>query len=128
MKCPKCGGETPQNSKFCSYCGSELPQPQKVENHSTVNNITYNINYADDLHYVDSNAKKNKNSNTVIVTGRQKNKWISFFLCLFTIFGHKFYEGKVGMGFIYLFTCGLFGIGWIFDLISLLCKSNPYYV
>lgn len=32
------------------------------------------------------------------------------------------------MGIVYLFTVGLFGIGWIIDLISILCKPNPYYV
>ncbi|MGN0585800.1 MAG: TM2 domain-containing protein, partial [Oscillospiraceae bacterium] len=63
-------------------------------------------------------------------SGRMRNKWVAFFLCLF--FGelgvHKFYEGKVGMGFLYMFTLGLFGIGWFVDLIVLLCKPNPYSV
>lgn len=57
-----------------------------------------------------------------------KNKWVSFILCLCTVCGHKFYEGKKGMGILYLFTAGLFGIGWIIDLITLLFKPNPYYV
>ena len=62
--------------------------------------------------------------------GRLKNKWISFFLCLFLgAFGaHKFYEGRVGMGILYLFTGGLFGIGWFVNCITLLFKPNPYYV
>lgn len=41
---------------------------------------------------------------------------------------HKFYEGKVGMGILYLFTVGLFGIGWVIDCIALLFKPNPYFV
>lgn len=67
-------------------------------------------------------------STPIIIAGKPKNKWIAFFLCLFTICGHKFYEGKIGMGILYLLTAGLFGIGWIIDLISLLMKPNPYYV
>ena len=59
-----------------------------------------------------------------------KSKWTAFFLCLF--FGglgiHKFYEGKILLGIIYLFTLGIFGIGWLIDLIILLFKPNPYYV
>jgi TM2 domain-containing membrane protein YozV len=33
--------------------------------------------------------------------------------------GHKFYLGKVGMGIIYFFTFGVFGIGWFIDLFTL---------
>ncbi len=59
-----------------------------------------------------------------------KSKWVSFFLCLFFgIFGaHKFYEGKIGMGFLYFFTVGLFLIGWIADIIMILKKPDPYPV
>lgn len=35
---------------------------------------------------------------------------------------HKFMAGKTGMGFLYLLTFGLFGIGWIIDTV----KSFPY--
>ena len=58
-----------------------------------------------------------------------KNKWVSFFLCLFLGFvgAHKFYEGRILLGIVYLFTAGLFGIGILFDLITLLFKPNPYY-
>ena len=59
--------------------------------------------------------------------GRMKNKWVAFLLCLF-LGVHKFYEGKVGMGILYLFTVGLFGIGWFIDCIALLFKPNPYFV
>lgn len=58
-----------------------------------------------------------------------KSKWVAFFLCLFLgVFGiHKFYEGRVLLGILYLFTVGLFGIGVIIDLIVLFFKPNPYY-
>lgn len=62
--------------------------------------------------------------------GRMKNKWVAFLLCFFLgVLGiHKFYEGKVGMGILYLFTFGLLGIGWVIDCIVLLFKPNPYFV
>ncbi|MCL2864768.1 MAG: TM2 domain-containing protein [Lachnospiraceae bacterium] len=57
-----------------------------------------------------------------------KRKMISLLLCIFTICGHKFYEGKIGMGIVYLFTGGLFGIGWIMDIIKLAIGPSTYYV
>lgn len=52
----------------------------------------------------------------------EKNKGIELLLCIF--FGwagvHKFYIGKNGYGFLYLFTFGLFGIGWLGDIITIL--------
>ena len=58
-----------------------------------------------------------------------KSKWVAFFLCLFLGYLgiHKFYEGRILLGILYLCTCGLFGFGIIFDLISLFFKPNPYY-
>lgn len=39
---------------------------------------------------------------------------------------HKFAQGKVGMGLLYLFTGGLFGIGWLYDIIIALTNiSKP---
>lgn len=61
---------------------------------------------------------------------QEKNKWIAFLLCAFfgLVGAHKFYEGKIGMGLLYLFTLGLGSIGAIIDFFVLLCKPNPYYV
>ena len=58
-----------------------------------------------------------------------KNKWTSFLLCLFLgwLGIHKFYEGRVLLGIVYLLTGGLFGVGVIVDLIILFFKPNPYY-
>lgn len=77
-----------------------------------------------------SNVNNNTNLNAAMFGIRAKNKWVAFLLCLFLGYlgAHKFYEGKVGMGLLYLFTFGLFGIGWVIDCIALLFKPNPYYV
>ena len=58
-----------------------------------------------------------------------KSKWVAFLLCLFLgVLGiHKFYEGRILFGILYLCTGGLVGIGVIIDLIILLFKPNPYY-
>lgn len=43
--------------------------------------------------------------------------------------GYQFYKNRTGLGILYLFTFGLFGIGWIIDVISAFSeyrrKSNP---
>ena len=54
--------------------------------------------------------------NTVPV--QPKSKIAALIMCIFFgYFGvHQFYVGKVGMGILYIFTIGLFGIGWIIDI------------
>lgn len=130
-KCPECGA-LQGNAKFCQHCGEAIdvdcvvcPKCGKQVGQIKSEQPQVVIN--------NSNSSVNTNTNTNIVgggMGRAKNKWVAFFLCLFLggIGAHKFYEGKVGMGILYIFTVGLFGIGWIIDLISLLFKPNPYYV
>ncbi len=62
-------------------------------------------------------------------TGRSSDKslGIAFFLCLFLgYFGaHYFYCRRPGMGVAYLLTFGLFGIGWMVDLVRILCGKFP---
>ena len=123
--CKHCGGVLPFDAVLCTHCGRQVEefasanQPQIV-----INNQNTNAN-------VNTNTNVNANANAVVGIGlRAKNKWVAFFLCLFLGFlgAHKFYEGKIGMGFLYLLTVGLFGIGWFIDLIALLLKPNPYFV
>ena len=50
-----------------------------------------------------------------------KELWIAYLLCIFLGYLgiHKFYCNKPIWGLVYLFTGGIFGIGWIVDLFLL---------
>ena len=52
----------------------------------------------------------------------EKNKNIALLCAIFGgWFGlHYYYVGRIIMGLIYTFTFGLFGIGWIIDIFSIL--------
>lgn len=116
--CKHCAAKIPKDAVICTACGRQVEQLDGgVQPQVVINNANNNTN-------------TNVNNNVAGIHGRALNKWVAFFLCLFLgYFGaHKFYEGKTGMGVLYLFTGGLFGIGWIIDCISLLFKPNPYYV
>ena len=132
MSCPNCGAVV--KKKFCQHCGEQIDSDcvvcpkcgkQVGELGGNAGNIIINNSSSSSA---SAAASAVANARIHVPVGRPKNKWISFFLCLFTICGHKFYEGKIGMGILYLCTLGLFGIGWIIDLISLIMKPNPYYV
>ena len=118
--CKHCGAKIPAAAIVCTHCGCQVEEMKHTEQPNIVINNT-NAN---------TNTNNNNNINAAMLGIRVKNKWVSFFLCLFLgYFGaHKFYEGKIGMGLLYLFTFGLFSIGWFIDCIVLLFKPNPYYV
>jgi TM2 domain-containing membrane protein YozV len=50
-----------------------------------------------------------------------KNKLTTLLLCIFLggLGIHRFYVGKIGTGIVWLLTGGLFGIGWIVDIVMI---------
>lgn len=54
-----------------------------------------------------------------------KSRTVALLLAIFLgEFGaHRFYVGKIGTGILYLCTGGLFGIGWLVDLIKICVGS-----
>jgi len=54
-----------------------------------------------------------------------KKKSTALILCILGgLFGlHQFYVGCIGKGILYLFTGGIFGIGWIVDIIKIATGS-----
>lgn len=142
--CKYCGSRIDTDAVFCSECGRRLSSedPQRdasgrvfvsnttFSSNTTVNNNTSNINYTTVNIGTQPGASAPQPEYMPVRYGRRVDKWAAFLLCLFLgpIGAHKFYEGKTGMGLLYLFTGGLLGIGWIADLLIILGKSDPYWV
>lgn len=108
MFCRNCGKEIDDGARFCTHCGTSASAgtaPVQPQFQQPVINIV------------------NTNTNVNSFGYEHKSKWVAFFLCLILgEFGaHRFYVGKIGTGIIWLFTFGFFGIGWILDLIIILC-------
>ncbi len=154
--CRYCGARIAADAVFCSACGQRLdetrsapprqpvrqtyqqpvqqtyrqpPQPvyqqpvyqQQPPQPIIINNVNNNVN---------TNTNVNANNGYGMGYRKMCNKWTSLLLCLFLGFlgAHKFYEGKAGLGILYLLTFGIGGIGVIIDFLVLLFKPNPYYV
>lgn len=112
--CKHCGEVIDADCIVCPKCGKQVEELKSAQPQVVVNNTNANVN-------------ANVNAGVGL---RPKNKWTAFLLCFFLggLGAHKFYEGKTGMGILYIFTVGLCGIGWLIDLITILFKPNPYYV
>ena len=118
--CKHCGAKIPEDAVICTACGRQV---EEIKSGAETPNIVINNTNTN------SNVNTNVNQNGMIGL-RAKNKWVALLLCVFLGFlgAHKFYEGKGGMGVLYILTVGLFGFGVFFDFFSLLFKPNPYYV
>ena len=115
--CKHCGAKIPEDAILCTACGRQVEEMKGTAQPSIVIN--------------NENTNANMNMNMMGgMLGRPRNKWVALVLCLLLGFvgAHKFYEGRAGMGILYIFTGALFGIGWVVDIIALLCKPDPYFV
>ena len=129
-KCPMCGA--PLEGGKCGYCGyvekkaedsyaNSVPQSQPIPPQPASPQPTPPAQTP-----VQPQIIINTQAHMGITPGiSRKSKMTALLLCIF--FGylgaHKFYVGKTGMGLLYLFTLGLFGIGWLIDIILIAIGS-----
>lgn len=146
--CTNCGRELSEKFEFCPECGTKIFSESNTEDyldgipeyneHTKVckncgdimlDDAFYCLNCETTLH-IPTESFDAIQKRVSYPLGTRKNKWVSFFLCLFLgwLGAHKFYDGKIGMGLLYMFTLGLFVIGWFIDIIIILFKPNPYFV
>ena len=119
-------GQTQAKTKFCKHCGGTIPQDAVMCTHC--GRQVEELAGAAQPQVVIQNTNINTNTAAAVVAGvgaRAKNKWTAFVLCLLLgYFGaHKFYEGKVGMGVLYLFTLAFLGSDGLSTLSF--CSQKP---
>jgi len=105
-----------------------LPSNKPVSFSNKVNTVTAKTTSASETKTVIANkttetkkkAEKNKSA------GGGKSQIVALILCIFLgLLGiHRFYLGYTGLGILYLLTFGLFGIGWLIDLILLIIPNG----
>ncbi len=121
FKCDSCGAvsskKVDKNIYRCNYCGSE-----KIIQKNTSEEISdIKEELKDRLNNFNENLKQPKTKKTLICL------LVCFFFGMFGI--HRFVEGKIFSGLLYLFTGGLFGIGVFVDIVKYLfrlCNINAH--
>ena len=123
--CKFCGERIPLDAVICTKCGRQVENFGKTDSTSPI--IINNNNSASSSAAATASTHSTP---TYQSYGRRCSKWVALLLCLFLGFvgGHKFYEGKIGLGIVYVFTCGLFFLGTFIDFFNILGKPDPYYV
>ena len=123
--CPMCGAPIEKNE--CEYCGYEMEVPEEEIQNESENEertiyiqpkIIINAQFTPD----ESEDTSEETSEETVEIVSRKSRILAFIFCFFLgYFGlHQFYVGKIAWGVLYLFTAGIFGFGWIIDMILIL--------
>ncbi len=88
-------------------------------------NILSHINLIQSTFYPQQNQSKGNYSVSISKPGKPRSQSVAILLAFFLgMFGvHRFYTGHKTLGFLYLFTAGVGGIGWAIDILLLLLNA-----
>ncbi len=105
-----------------------IPSHKTVAFDKKVNTVTTKTNSASETKTVIASkvSKTKKKAEKNNSAGGGKSQIVALILCIFLgLLGiHRFYLGYTGLGLLYLLTLGLFGIGWLIDLILLIIPNG----
>ncbi len=145
MKCNNCQFENAPSAMACAQCGSLLSAPQQAQQGGySQQGYAAQPQYAYRRMPVNCQVcgAMNPPGTTVcekcyaatdpnaVYSDKNRTTALVLALLLGIVGGHRFYVGKTGMGILYIFTGGLFGIGVLVDVIKIITgdsrDSNGY--
>ena len=122
--CPNCGAALEQGIRFCPNCGTTLDeQPsQPIQQPVQQQPVQQQPVYQPAQTVVQGPYQPYQQHAYGQVPVSPLSRTVALILCvLFGFIGvHRFYSGSIGLGVLYLFTAGLWGIGTFIDFIVIL--------
>ena len=121
LKCKNCGAGSfsriNKDTIECRYCGIQLRNKKFHESEEQKNDFELDSDELcdnTDKHISEQKETKEKES-----SDKKSFILVKLMLCLFLgyVGVHKFVEGRIFMGIVYIFTYGLFGFGILCDII-----------
>ena len=127
--CPCCGA--PLEGNVCQYCGYRAETPQNAQSAAGVDQRNSQVIVNNIIQTPAAPAAPVPPVYTPPAAPvyappvSPKSRTAALIICLFLgwLGIHRFYVGKIGTGILYLFTGGIFGFGWLIDLILIIIGS-----
>lgn len=132
--CEHCGSVLVQAAVICPTCGCQVAPIRQQAEQMPVQQIQQIQQFPGQqqiqVQQVQQVQPVQVIVNNIVGAGAPKDKTVALLLCIFLGFygAHRFYEGRIGTAILWLFTFGMFGIGWLYDVIRIACATNPYYI
>ena len=132
MKCKNCGAQlkvdVEKNHSYCQFCGTEFKIDDEVKHVKYDNMEQSGYEFEKGRMRAQKETFDNIVNNINQSVNNSSNNDYMFELLITIFLGplgvHKFMNNEIGMGILYLLTGGLFGIGWIIDIVKVAEKYS----